>query len=515
MGSQTVDIVAVPATGGLYAPGPDIAGQPGQWADLTNFDYLPSGTLRKRKGVSRLNGSSTIKADTAVADVVALADFNRYAISSGVLTKSAAQVAIGATSTDTSIYYSSGSSGATWTALDDTWGTTGSLKGTICIADGFAVFANGVDAPQKWDQTTFSALGASAPAAGGFSYHLRRLFSVAEASGDGSTVKFCAASDITDWTGSDTGSFVLDENDGDYVAGASKPFRGNLYFFKGPNEGAVFELSGQTPSTFQRRRIATGAPTNHHSSIVTTPYDIFWASGRGIHSLRALETRGNSLISLGVQRILDLFSTSGPQYGYHDTLKRCVGWLGLVNGTGTAASIEYYYMLDKWAYHTFTLGAGTTPVVSAAMVGNQLWLGGGIGYVYGWTRFTTGSNNDIKADGTAATFTVTATPPVFYSIPQEVQRLSVGIVGRARTSDASITATVLQDVDTSGTEYTITLPNSSDSRLSFHAEVPVEGVGRWIRAVFTETSANHLEIHGYYFQGAPGGNLQYTPSGSS
>ena len=229
-----------PWKGGLLTSAPQSLLPVDSCIQATNVEYITSGLKIKRLGTTRYNGTQS--GGAGARTFTAIADFWRHGAA-----LSPTQDFVAAVGTRT--YKDDGD--GTWDEINAAWGTDASLNTNITVAQGFAVFSNGVDAPRTWDQTTEAALGGTPPTFAYATYHLRRLF-VAGIAATPSQVTFSAAGAIATWSGVDSGNLIFDEDDGDRVIGLSKPFHGRLFVFKGPTHGSIHELSGLSPSTFNR-----------------------------------------------------------------------------------------------------------------------------------------------------------------------------------------------------------------------------------------------------------------------
>lgn len=520
------DIVAVPATGGWNGAGPDVCAQAGEYTEVYNMNYTAAGTLKKRLGFRRYN-STAVQNSSGNAPVyfATLAAFTRY---SGVTPTTKYLGVVSNFSNETGIYKDD--QDGTWDALDSTWGTAGTREQTICIAGDYALFANGSDASQKWDQTTLSALDANAPNPSGFAYHLRRVFSAGAFTG-GVETGYClysAAGSVTDWSGADAGNIgQLDPGDGDIVLGVSKTFGGKLYFFKGPHYGSVWELSGETPATFQIRRVLTGSPVAGHNAIVTTPHDIYWMDSKcNVHSLAAFRRTGDTCISRGISGVRSMTASlsggSGLQaHGFWNPTEGVVGWTtaggssaDFVIAGAAATSLVFNYVRQRfWLFRSegFTAAAAAAmPVSSSGVVTYRTMLSD---QTIGHTFFADADDSwgDRSTSGVATNVQAAAMTPKFYSFPgvdaaQEKQFFSAGMVGRVTSTGTSgtVTMTSYQDDSTYNATHTLALPAGSIRRDSFYADAPVEGVGRSLRLAFSHTGTEDFAIDGYYIRANAG-----------
>lgn len=504
MASRNRLITVFPANGGLNSADPADVIQASQWSEAINVEYTNTGLPRKRGGTTRYN-SSALQIGGSDSRLSALADFWRYDVSAGVLTGTQKFVAVATTASGGIIVKDDGD--GTWDTLKTGWGDNDNLP-SITLAQGFAVFFNGESAPQKWDQTTLSDLNASAPAASGGSYHLRRMFTAGHAATANSTSNYSAAGDITDWTGADTGTFIFDENDGDYLVGVSKPFRGRLFFFKGPNYGSIHEVAGTSPATFTKNRIAVGSPAVHHRGIVTTDNDVMWPSLRGIHSLAATQKYGDTeaaIISRPIQDQFDGMTEANLRqiYGFHHPAKNLVGWIIPAN---TDNAVVFNYLTGQWSTWRFAtqtvwsaMGA-RTPTTGVARV----YFGTAAGFVLAGDQST---KTDVQG-GTNTSILCRLTSPIFYSIAEAVvphiekQLHSVSTVYKPQTTGAA-TITYYRDGTAASDTYTLDMTvGAGDSAVDSGKNI--EGRCRGIQIQWSQDTAGHdLELHGYVIRLTP------------
>ena len=407
MASSAAPFVSFPSQGGLNSEAPLSFLQPDELAVADNIEYGLHGERRKRRGTTNYNTTGVFLVSSA-SNVTALADFWRYG---DTLTGAQRFVA----TAGSSILRSTGGGG--WTAItaSSSWGTNTSKVTNIVTGQGFAVFSNGVDDPVKWDQTTLSTLGASAPKFTSAAYHLRRLWTAGNSTAP-SRVDLCAGGDITLWTGADTMPITLDEDDGDYNVGISQTFHKRLYVFKGPNKGSIHELGGNTLASLTHDKVFSGLPVLNHKAIITTPNDIFWLSRMGVHSLVVTAAYGDTLsafLSKPIQNIFEELLALGSldeAVGFWDPLRGHVGWFVIPSGETTKEwALIYHYLISDsspqgkkfwsvWKFSGGVAGYSAAVMLTPANPGislPRLYIGGTAdGMVYA-------GNQAMLNDGTA------------------------------------------------------------------------------------------------------------------
>ena len=414
MGTQNTQFTVHPALGGLDISSDPTVLDPAFLTNADNIEYKEGGQRKKRPGfrVYSTNSTSTGSWTPMVgstADVRAIQDMWSYGNS---LTPVQSYVAV----TGASIFGSTCDGKWHPLTVSSSFGVNSNRTTVITVAGDKAVISDGSAQPIAYDglgTMTSSALvgpstGSAWPIFTASVYHLNRLWMNGISTGP-SQVIYSAANNIFDSTGTDTGSFTVNSGDGDRIMGISEPFYGSLYFFKGPQKGSVFQLSGATPSTFALAQVGDGAPLLNPRSLVTTPTDVYWLSQYGIHSLQTTVKFGNveqAFLSLPIQRLwrdrLINRSSLGNAWGFWHPQRNIVGWCVTQEGQ-TAASwlLCYNYALSDpkpggkkfwsiWKLGTAIPGAasGMVMLVSGVTDPNHsgdphLWLGGeGTGLVY-------------------------------------------------------------------------------------------------------------------------------------
>lgn len=514
MSSRNVSFIIHPALGGLDTTKAPTLLAPDQLTIADNIEYFTSGARKKRLGTARYNSSAISGAPT----VTALGDFWRFGTS---LTPT--QKFVAAAGTD--IYKDDGD--GVWDSLSASWGSNSANVYTT-IAQGYAVLTNDLnEAPQKWDQTTLSALTSSTIKFAACSYHLRRLWAIGESTAvtgnaNPSRATYTAAGDITDFSGGDTGTFVLDEDDGDRIMGVSQSFRGRLYFFKGPNIGSVHEIDGLTPSTFTRKKITQGVPCVSHGSIITTPNDIFWASRFGFHSLEATDKFGDTqeaFISAPIQSLFNSLNHSrlAQMRGFYHPTRNVVGWFCADGGQSqNNVCFTYNFLLDRWAVWKFTGFNG-----ASVMVGRDPTNTVGRIYVGGYDGFVRKGDQATLSDDNGSAYTAKIKTPVYvrfgddttelhekqyYSITTIISpkgnynaTLSVDI-GRETTQTANVSMGGGAALDSFTLDTDVLGGATYD-----YVESPVIGRGRSIQMTWEQGGVNQdMEIFGYAIRAAVG-----------
>jgi hypothetical protein len=513
MTTRNFSFIVHPALGGLDVTKAPTLLEHNQLTVAENIEYYTSGSRKKRLGTAKYNGAAVGSAFTD------LEDFWRYGVSLIPTQKFMAH-------TGTSIVKDDGD--GVWDVLDGAWGSP-DAQTDITIAQGYAVFATTHgDVAKKYDQTALSDLTSTGtPKFSASTYHQRRLFTAGETealsgSANPSRTTFSAAGDITDFSGADTGSLIFDQDDGDRLMGISDSYRGRLYFFKGPQYGAVFELTGTSPSTYANNRLFSGAPCVSHQGIITLPNDIYWASRYGFHSLAATQKFGDTEeanISRPVQALFNRLNHGRLHQivGFYHPSRNIIGWTAPESGqTQNNVVFVYNYLLQQWSTWRFTFPVATAAVMldpaGASQGQPRLYLGGYDGYV------REGDQEVLADDGTQGYAAIVVTPiysrfsdsvtelheKQFYAVTtffnpkgQHVANLEVLIDKRTQSAavemvgGGAVLDTFVLDVDRlAGNEYD-------------YVETIIEDRGRSIQLSWTQAGVNQdMEIYGHAVRAA-------------
>lgn len=215
------------------------------------------------------------------------------------------------------------------------------------------------DGYNKWDGASASAVAATAPADGVGKYlcaHLGRMI-MAGNNDFPFTVYYSSALDPEDWTDtgpSDGGSLELDDNGDPQGITGIVSFQNRLYVF---TRRSTYEITGTTPETFVVQKISDGIGCIAHSTIVVVPNDVIFASDRGVHSLRQLNSGRQTetqFLSRDIQRMWVELINSGRfvqlQASYDETINSYM--VSVVSRTDTANSDVLVYNIE---FGTWTL----------------------------------------------------------------------------------------------------------------------------------------------------------------
>ncbi len=520
MTTRNTAFIVHPAKGGLDTTTPPTLLQPDQLVIANNCEYGIAGSRSKRLGTMRYNAMAIAEGGLNTT-FTAIADFWRH----GTCLEATQQFVAHAGGT---LYKDDGD--GIWDFMDAplSWGSNGSRTG-ITIAQGYVVFSNGVDIPKKWDQTTLTNLSSGAPYFSYSVYHLRRLWACGYASSP-SSIWYTAAGDITDFTGTDSGTLIFDEDDGDRVMGMSSPWQNRLYVFKGPNNGSVWNVSGTSVSTLTKTRMFQAAPCVTHRSIVTTPTDIYWASRHGIHSLSATDRFGDTQQALLSTPIQDTFqglseSRLAQIVGFYHPSRNIAGWF-CPEGGQNSVCLVYNYVLSVWSIWRFSglAGASCMVAITPQTRKSRLYIGGYEGYVYAADQPTKSDENADQA------YSYRIRTPIHQRFSDTLTELheksffSVTTLYRPMATSSTVTLTTYIDniltATTSIGTKAITTTVSGDllgstfilgqsllggRGTSAYDEFVIEGRGRSIQLEWEQNiAAGDVELYGYAVRVAPG-----------
>lgn len=528
-----------PALGGLDISSDASVLDPNFLTAANNVEYLEGGQRKKRGGtaVYSTGETSTGTGTLLPGPVRGLGDFWRYGTT---LTPTQQLISVAGKS----IYYSTGSGAWAPATTASSFGSSGSTKTTVTLAGDFAVVndAQGTTPPVAWDQSTLhqftSSGGSGLPIYTGASYHLNRLWTGGLSTAP-SAVNFTAANDIFDSTGTDTGGFTVAIGDGDQVMGLSQPFYGSLYIWKGPQFGSVYQLSGNTPATFQLAEVAHGAPLLNPKALISTPTDIYWLSNYGVHSLQTTVKFGNveqAFLSLPIQKMWrDRLLKRGAlaeAWGGWAPDRNIVYWAVTPAGQNQAVwLLVYNYALSDpkpggkkfWSVWVFPYGlsSGATMLVPGGVdpthAGDpHLWLGGGDGQVY--IANQDASDSQFNDAGAAYTYTIrtpiiTRYPSPQNPTPETTEKQHIRVTTYFNPHTVGATAALSVTVDSRQQRYTVDLtgggvrfddPDAIWDTSIFagndfnYVETPIDDLGRSISLQYDQSGLNQdCEIFGY------------------
>jgi len=505
MASRAQHFIVHPAQGTLNTTAAPTLLEPGELVVATNVEHLSEGSRRKRLGCSRYNATAITGATTTTA----LADFWRYGTSLTPTQKFVAH-------SGTVIYKDDGD--GVWDSIKTAWGTNTS-EPIICTADDFVVFLNGVDTPQKWDQTTVSDLSTTTTAFAGMAYHLRRGFLYAEPNNP-SQVLVTAASDITLLTGGDTLSIQIDEGDGDRVMWVG-PWRSRLFALKGPQFGSVHQVTGQTLSTLVREKVSSGAPCASIRSVIVTPNDIFWASQYGFHSLLTTQKYGDTeeyFISKAIQTSFNNLSPArlNQIVGFYHPNRNIIGWTVPENGqTQNNLVFVYNFVQGRWAIWDYDDDVASCKVMLDPQTRQpRLYMGGYDGFVREGDQSTLTDDNGQPYSARIRT-------PVYTKMPgkDELTEASFHSVTTIFKPKGNYNADLTVTIDGRDQTATVNLQGGGAVLGSFTLSTSVLGGGAQLQYIETPIEDRGRSIQLQWVQGGGsqdlelfGHGIRYTPA---
>jgi len=466
-----------PALGGLDISSDATILDPNYLVIADNIEYLEGGQRKKRRGTLQYSASSSMAGTfanvmvTSSSNVRGIIDYWRYG-------QSIIPVQQFVAVTGQSIFRSTGN--GLWAAVT----TTSSFGANdndahMTAAQDMIVISDGMARPVAYDMATTTlrqpSTGSLWPIFDGTSYHLSRLW-ISGLSTAPSDVRYMAAGNIFDSTGTDTGSLPIETGDGDRVVGISRPFYGSIYLFKGPQKGSVHQLSGNTPATFSRAQVAHGAPLLNANALVSTPTDIYWLSEYGIHSLQTTVKFGNveqAFLSLPIQRLWrdgiinrgDLANAGG----FWNPTRNIVGWI--LTPAGAAGSgarswiLVYNYALSDpkpggkkfwsiWKLSGYGAASvsvmlnpgGASPFQPSHVGEPHLYIGGDNGLVY-QADWATLADDNLAYAAVVQTPIITKWPAPGMTVPETQEKIVHGVVTyfNPAANDAGVVLTALCD----------------------------------------------------------------------
>jgi hypothetical protein len=252
-----------------------------------------------------------------------------------------------ATTSDSKVY----NFGTGGTASDITGAATiGSNAMPIFVQarDLLTLWFDDASTPLQWTGTgNVATLASGAPSARTAAFHLNRIFA-AGTNANPSRLFYSSSVSATDWTGSDTGSFDIDPEDGDRIVGLMS-YKRKLFVFKGPNKGSIHVLSGTAPTggdAFSRTLLMRGLALQSHNSMVEVGDDVLFMSQYGIHSLVATDRFADFQESLATRFLMGYFrellnrNRLNKVWGVNYASKGMVIWT--VSAIGTTANAQAF-----------------------------------------------------------------------------------------------------------------------------------------------------------------------------
>lgn len=161
------------------------------------------------------------------------------------------------------------------------------------------------DGYAMWDGAAASAVLVTDPADGPGKYLCTHFGRMVMAGNDDYPFRLYLSKTLNpeDWSTGDATSLDLDDDgDPEGITGICS-FQGRLYAFV---RRGIYEITGNTTSTFVVNRISRGIGCLAHASIVQTPNDILFASDRGVHSLKQVSSGRQSestFLSRDIQKL--------------------------------------------------------------------------------------------------------------------------------------------------------------------------------------------------------------------
>lgn len=156
---------------------------------------------------------------------------------------------------------------------------------------------NVLDVPKTWDQTTAANLGGTPPRFSFTAVHHNRVWAAGDFANP-SRLYYSANVDPQDWVGAGSGTIDIDPDDGDMITGIAS-HRNILFVFKGPNKGAIHQITGSAPTgsdAFARKTYSTGLGCSWQNAIFRYGDELGFVSQFGtVHNLSATASFGDFL----------------------------------------------------------------------------------------------------------------------------------------------------------------------------------------------------------------------------
>lgn len=391
--------------------------------DAKNVVFGPPGSvqeLRKIFGLAKVNGAA-MESGAAVAG---LFDYWRFA---GSLTGTQRRIVhVGTT-------IKADNADGTFSDIR-TGRTSGAIPCYFVMNDELVIASDG-DVPQLYDGTTCADLGGTPP---NFSFgvqHKNRAWAAGVAAA-GSTLYYSVQDNHEDWTGSGSGSILIDSADGDRITGLVS-HKDRLFVFKGPNKGSIYMITGSSPTgtdAFAKVPFVYGLGAACHRAIFPYGNDIGFMTPYGaIHSLRATDAFGSfalASLSNGLNDYLGEhlnFNRIKHVQSENDSLNGRVYFTVSIDASAThnlIAIMDYRFDPVRFTYadSTWKAAAALATVKDASGNGRPLIMFGGYD---GFVRKPTTSSS---VDGSSAITSKATTPFLHYGLPQLMKTVNGGAV---------------------------------------------------------------------------------------
>ena len=231
------------------------------------------------------------------------------------------------------------------------------------FADLAIMFFSTNDTPLKWTQSgNVASLAGSPPAGRGCVVHANRLW-VWGTNANPSRLSYSAYGDPETWTGSDSGTLTINDDDGDRII-CCESHKDTLVIWKGPNKGSIHLLEGRSPPDWAiPPTLITGNPMQGPNGAIAVGDDIWFLTRNGIYSLSATQKFGNfaqadlTRYHKGLFRDTINLNQLARSWGQHYLHKSCAVWTLTQNGItdpDLALCISYArlaeegYLISTW-----------------------------------------------------------------------------------------------------------------------------------------------------------------------
>ena len=219
--------------------------------------------------------------------------------------------------------------------FDDISGAAVIAADTIPVFETFAdlllIFTSNNNTPLKWNQTgNVASLAGTPPVGQGCVIHANRLW-VWGMNATPSLLRYSKYGDPETWSGSDSGTLTVDDDDGDRII-CCESYKDRLIIWKGPNKGSIHFIEGLTPADFAVRKMISGNPMQGPNGTTAVGQDIWFLTRNGIYSLEATERYGNFSQSDLTRYQKTFFRNTinlgqiARSWGQHYATKSCAIW---------------------------------------------------------------------------------------------------------------------------------------------------------------------------------------------
>lgn len=370
--------------------------------------------------------------------------------------------------------------------------------------------------PKEWNGTTFQDLQGSPTACSVLAVHLDRVWTNDKTNLD--RIHYSETGNEAVWNGSgDSGALDVGIGDGDSEGvTAIFPFKGVLFVAK---KTKLYRVDGYTPESFRVSLVSDGIGCVGPNAFATIDQDdIFFVSGRGVHSLAATERFGDvesQFVSADIQGDFnDNLSISRLKYcwgGYLSSINSAAFTFTDDRVSTTANKTIYLYNIPLKSWYTWHDLDCESLTLSEDSDKKRFYLGGTASRV---AKTQNGTFSDIDSTGANAAVEYTVKTGVIYvddDPNSEKAFYEIGLLYAPR-SESTVTLTAKIDnyplqsfsfaessgADKLGSAFTLNQSLLGSSAVMAPYMRTLDGVGRGIQLTLTQSGTEEeVEVQGF------------------